>query len=124
MLAVLSDGPDGEVVLPNGHRRGWLQDGDRVSRDPRGHLAGHRLDHSAGSGDGGKCYGGFLFQACGDSMDQSPVHAHGDPRGTHARAPRPDSANADRVERGPEARAPGRNTALNTKRPLMKYVLK
>ena len=51
VLAVLSDGPDWEVVLPQGHWRGWLQDGDRVSGDPRGHLAGHRLDHPAGGGD-------------------------------------------------------------------------
>lgn len=75
MLAVLSDGPDWEVVLPQGHWCGWLQDGDCVSGDPRGHLAGHRLDHPAGSRDGGECDGGLLFQACRGGTRQS--HGHG-----------------------------------------------
>ena len=75
VLAVLSDGPDREVVLPQGYRRGRLQEGDRVSGDPWGHLAGHRLDHPAGGGDGGECDGGLLFQACGGGACQS--HGHG-----------------------------------------------
>ena len=75
VLAVLSDGPDREMVLSQGHRRGRLQDGDCVSGDPWGHLAGHRLDHPAGGGDGGECDGGLLFQACRGGMCQS--HGHG-----------------------------------------------
>lgn len=72
VLAVLSDGPDREMVLSQGHRRGRLQDGDRVSGDPWGHLAGHRLDHPAGGGDGGECDGGLLFQACGGRCASEP----------------------------------------------------
>lgn len=73
MLSILSDGPDRKVVLPNGHRGGWLQDGDRVSGDPWGHLAGHRLDDPAGGRDGGKCNGGLLFQACGKKVREHPT---------------------------------------------------
>lgn len=73
MLSVLSDGPDWEMVLPDGDWCGWLQDGDRVSRDPRGHLAGHRLDDPAGGGDGGEGDGGLLLQACGREVREDPA---------------------------------------------------
>ena len=72
MLPVLSDGPDREVVLPNGHWCGRLQNGDRMSRDPWGHLAGHGLDDAAGSRDGGERDGGLLFQAYGEKYIRTP----------------------------------------------------
>lgn len=75
MLSILSDSPNWKMVLPDGHWRGWLQDGDRVSSDPRGHLAGHRLDDPAGGGDGGKCNGGFLFQAYRNTVYETPDFA-------------------------------------------------
>lgn len=75
MLSILSDGPDWEMVLPDGHWCGWLQDGDCVSRNPRGHLTGHRLDDSAGCRDRGKCNGGFLLQACGARSESEPPSA-------------------------------------------------
>lgn len=78
MLPVLRDGPDREVVLPNAHGRGRLQDGDRVTRDPWGHLAGDSLDDSAGGGEGGKRNGGFLLQTCRKSVRQSPSRLSGD----------------------------------------------
>ena len=76
MLSVLSHGPDWKVVLPEGHGCGRLQDGDRVSGDPGGHLAGHRLDDSTSRGDCGKRNGGFLLQACGTGTKSAPHSAN------------------------------------------------
>jgi hypothetical protein len=62
-------------MLPDGHWGGRLQDGDSVSRDPRGHLAGHCLDDPAGCRDRGKRNGWFLFQTCGVASESEPPWA-------------------------------------------------
>lgn len=61
------------MVLPDGHRSGWLQDGDRVAGDPRGHLTGYRLDDAASGGDGGEGDGGLLLQACRNTVCANPA---------------------------------------------------
>lgn len=53
-------------MLSEGHGGGWLQDGDRLSRDALTHLAGHCLDDPTGSWYGSKCDGGLLIQPCSE----------------------------------------------------------